>query len=123
MSTMNAWSVYLIRTTSGVLYAGIATDVDRRFREHGLGRGAKCLRGRGPLVIVYRRKLGSRSLALRVEHRLKRLTKSEKESIVRAAPSRLRLLKALELRASEAELERSSSASHDALRGICRLRC
>jgi predicted GIY-YIG superfamily endonuclease len=46
---------------------------------------------------VFRRKIGERSLALRVEHRLKRLTKAEKEALVRAAPSRRRLLSLLEL--------------------------
>lgn len=97
------WSVYLVRTTSGSLYAGIATDVERRFAEHGAGRGAKFLRGRGELELVYRRKLGSRSLALRVEHRIKRLAKNAKESLVRAAPSRSRLLKSLDVETREAD--------------------
>ena len=93
---MNDWSVYLIRAAGGVIYAGIATDVDRRLDEHRAGRGAKYLRGRGPLAVVYRRKLGSRSLALSVERRLKRMTKAQKEAIVRVAPSRRRLLRTLE---------------------------
>jgi putative endonuclease len=92
---MDDWFVYLIRAARGVIYTGITIDVDRRLHEHSAGRGAKCLRGRGPLVIVYRRKLGNRSLALSVERRLKRLTKTEKEALVRAAPSRRRLLRIL----------------------------
>ena len=93
---MNDWSVYLIRAAGGVIYTGITTDVDRRLDEHYAGRGAKYLRGRGPLAVVYRRKLGSRSLALSVERRLKRMTKAQKEAIVRVAPSCRRLLRTLE---------------------------
>jgi putative endonuclease len=87
--------VYLIRAPGGELYTGITTDVDRRLNEHQAGQGAKYLRGRGPLVVVYRRKLGGRGLALTVEWRVKRLTKSGKEAIVRTAPSRKRLLRML----------------------------
>jgi putative endonuclease len=89
---MRAWFVYLIRARGGVLYTGITTDVDRRLALHGGGRGAKYLRGRGPLVLVYRRKVGDRSSALKIERRLKRLSKAEKEALVRTAPSRRRLL-------------------------------
>jgi len=89
--------VYFIRARGGVLYTGITTDLERRLRAHRAGRGAKCLRGRGALRLVFSRKLGDRGLALRVERRLKRLPKSEKEALVRSAPSRARLLKLLEL--------------------------
>jgi len=90
---MTAWYVYLVRAAGGVVYTGIAMDVDRRLGAHASGRGAKYLRGRGPLEIVYRRKLGARGLALSVEHRLKRLSKAEKEAIVLAAPTRRSLLR------------------------------
>jgi putative endonuclease len=96
---MSDWFVYMIRAAGGAIYTGISTDVDRRLEEHDKGRGAKCLRGRGPLTVVYRRRLGERRLASRVEHGLKRLSKVEKEDVVRAAPSRRRLLGALDLAA------------------------
>ena len=94
---MSHWSVYLIRSGEGLIYTGIATDVARRLGKHRSGRGAKYLRGRGPLVLIYQRQLGSRSLALRVEHRLKRLTKAQKEAIVRSGSTRQRLLTVLRL--------------------------
>lgn len=94
---MQPWSVYLIRNPRGALYTGITTQVERRLEQHRAGRGAKALRGRGPLELVYRRKLGDRSLALRVEHGLKQLVKAEKEALVLASPSRKRLLRWLEL--------------------------
>jgi putative endonuclease len=78
------WFVYLIRCGDGALYAGITTDVSRRLEEHrgGAGRGAKYLRGRAPLRLAASRAVGGRALALRVEHRIKRLSKSRKEALI-----------------------------------------
>lgn len=92
-----AWHLYVVRTRAGHLYTGIATDVERRLEEHaaGDGRGAKALRGRGPLELVYRRRIGERGLALRLEHRLKRCTREEKEALVARAPSKRALVRAL----------------------------
>jgi putative endonuclease len=79
------WHIYLIRCRDGSLYTGITTDVDRRFAEHREGGdvGAKYLRGRGPLVLVFRKKLESRSMALGVESRIKKLSKAGKEALIR----------------------------------------
>lgn len=81
---MSAWSVYMLRCADGTLYTGIATDVQRRIGEHELGnRGAKYLRGRGPLELVFERVIGDRSAAMRVEHCIKQLPKTEKEELQR----------------------------------------
>jgi putative endonuclease len=87
------WSVYLVRCRGGALYTGIATDVARRFAEHlaGRSRGARFLRGRGPLLLVFQKRLGSLGLALRVEGAIKQLPRSEKELLL-ADPERLRPL-------------------------------
>ncbi|ADE54528.1 Excinuclease ABC C subunit domain protein [Coraliomargarita akajimensis DSM 45221] len=79
-----SWWVYMIRCADDSLYAGVATDVERRFAEHAGGgpKAAKYLRGRGPLVLVYRCELGDRSAALKEEVRIKRLSKAEKEALV-----------------------------------------
>ena len=79
------WHLYLIRCRDGSLYTGITTDVARRFAEHqeNKGAGAKYLRGRGPLTLVFQKKLGSRSLALGVESRVKKLSKARKEDLIR----------------------------------------
>jgi putative endonuclease len=80
------WHLYLIRCHDGSLYTGITTDGARRFAEHqGNGdAGAKYLRGRGPLVLVFQKKLGGRSLALGVESKVKKLSKARKEELIRA---------------------------------------
>lgn len=86
---MSKWHLYLVRTREGSLYTGIATDVARRFAEHQR-RGDKCaryLRGRAPLQLVFKRKIGNRSLALQTERRVKNLPKVKKEQIVRSNPT------------------------------------
>lgn len=76
------WSVYMVRCRDGALYTGIACDVERRFAEHRRGGGAKYLRGRGELHLVFRQLVGSRSRALQVERAVKRLPKRRKEELV-----------------------------------------
>jgi putative endonuclease len=91
------WYVYIVRASDGTMYTGVTTDVERRLAEHrgNGGRGARYLRGREPLEIVYRRRLGDRGLALRVEWRLKRRPRAEKQSIVSGRLSRRALLRRL----------------------------
>ncbi|MFC2058493.1 GIY-YIG nuclease family protein [Chloroflexota bacterium] len=79
------WHLYLVRCQDGSLYTGITTNVARRFAEHQKtnGAGAKYLRGRGPLMLVFQKKLGSRSLALGVESKVKKMSKARKEELIR----------------------------------------
>ena len=76
-----------MRCRGGALYTGIAIDVERRLDLHRGGRGAKALRGRGPLELVLAREVGGRGHAQRVEARVKRLRKADKERL--AARARL----------------------------------
>ncbi len=86
---MADYSVYLVRCRDGSLYTGIATDVARRISEHEGGtKGAKYLRGKGPLELVYQQEIGDRSLASRIEDRIKRLSSADK-SDVRGLPERI----------------------------------
>ncbi|MDU6926082.1 GIY-YIG nuclease family protein [Franconibacter helveticus 513] len=79
---MTFWFLYLIRTADNRLYTGITTDVARRFTQHQAGKGAKALRGKGELTLVFSAPVGDRSQALRAEYRIKQLTKAQKEALV-----------------------------------------
>lgn len=76
------WFLYLVRTADNSLYTGITTDVARRFLQHQTGKGAKALRGKGELQLAFSAPAGDRSLALRLEYRIKQLTKRQKERLV-----------------------------------------
>ena len=80
--SMRPWSVYLLRCADGTLYTGATTDVEARARAHNDGRGARYTSSRRPVEEGYRGACGSRSAALRREHALKRLTRSEKETLI-----------------------------------------
>ncbi len=81
---MSDWCLYIIRCRDGTLYTGISTDIDRRFAEHqGRGdAGSKYLKGRAPLTLLFQERLGSRSLALKVENQVKKLSKAQKEKMI-----------------------------------------
>ena len=81
---MNNWFLYLIRCKNGKLYTGITTDVERRFAEHTSNdkKGAKCLRGKAPLMLVMKKKIGSKGMALKMEAKVKKLPKIKKEMFV-----------------------------------------
>ena len=78
------WWVYMLRCGDGSLYTGIATDVDRRFSEHESQgpKGAKYLRGRLPLEIVFRKEIGNRSDASKEELRIKTLNRTAKLALI-----------------------------------------
>ncbi|GHC36712.1 GIY-YIG nuclease family protein [Aidingimonas halophila] len=84
-ATAPVWYLYVIQMANGALYTGITTNVERRFREHREGvRGARALRGKGPLRLYYRTAVGSRSDALKLEAWLKRQPASRKRAWVAA---------------------------------------
>lgn len=78
------WYLYLVRTASGSLYTGITTDVERRFAEHqsGAPKGARSLRGKGPLTLAFQATAGDRSRALKLEWQVKRWPKARKEALI-----------------------------------------
>lgn len=78
------WFLYLIRTNKGSLYTGITTDVERRFLEHQQGglKGAKSLKGKGPLTLEFQTRVSDRSRALKLEYRIKQLSKAKKERLL-----------------------------------------
>ncbi len=72
-----------MRTRSNALYCGITTDVNRRFEQHCNGTGAKALKGKGPLSLVWSHPAGdSRSSASKIEYQLKKISKQQKEALI-----------------------------------------
>lgn len=73
----------MLSCRDGSLYTGIARDVDARLGQHREGRrGAKYLKGRGPVTLVFQRPVGDRGRALRLEHRVKKLPRSRKLALI-----------------------------------------
>ena len=81
---MTPWHVYIVKCRDGTLYTGISTDVDRRLAEHRQGspKGARYLRGRGPFQLMLTLRAGDRGTALKLERRIKRLSRAQKEALI-----------------------------------------
>lgn len=81
---IGCWSIYIIRTYIGTLYTGITNNIERRLYEH-MSQGNKCakyLRGKAPLELVYQKQVGSYSDALKLEVKIKKMSKAQKESLI-----------------------------------------
>lgn len=74
----------MIKTRMNTLYTGISTDVNRRFSEHSGNskRGARYLRGKGPLELVWSEVVGSKGDALVLEYQVKKLNRRQKQSLI-----------------------------------------
>jgi len=74
------WFLYMVECADGRVYTGITTDVSRRFAEHSEGgaKGAKALRGKGPLKLVFQQQMLNRSTASIAESAIKKLSKQQK---------------------------------------------
>ena len=74
--------VYMLRCGDGTLYTGVAKDLGARMRQHEAGRASRYTRTHLPVVLVWSRACESWGDALREEHRIKQLTRAEKEALI-----------------------------------------
>lgn len=79
-----SWFVYMIETDQQMLYTGISTDVEKRFRQHQSGKGAKFFRMHKAKRIVYSEAFESKSLALQKEYEIKKLDVHGKKNLIKA---------------------------------------
>jgi len=78
LSTMQAWSLYLIECRNGAYYAGISNDVPARYAAHAAGKGARYTRANPPVRLLGSREFGDRAAASRAEWQIKRLPREAK---------------------------------------------
>ncbi|HEY1546531.1 MAG TPA: GIY-YIG nuclease family protein [Kofleriaceae bacterium] len=88
-----AWFVYLARCADDTLYCGITNDVDARLAAHNAGKGARYTRARRPIELVLAQPCANKRHALRVEYRVKQLTRAQKQTLL-DAPERFRAMTA-----------------------------
>ena len=72
------WWLYVLECRGGVLYTGIAKDVDTRFQVHLKGDGAMFTRLNRPVRILGRALLATKGEALRAEFALKKMNRAQK---------------------------------------------
>ncbi len=74
--------VYILECNDTTLYTGWTTDLDNRINRHNQGAGAKYTRGRLPVKLVYSETFQTKEEALRREHGIKKLKRSEKKKLI-----------------------------------------
>ena len=74
--------VYILRCHDGTYYTGYTRDIENRIKEHHTSRGAKYIRGKKPVVLAWKREYKYMCHAMRVEYRIKQLTRRKKELLV-----------------------------------------
>jgi putative endonuclease len=78
--TENEWVVYLVRCSDNSLYCGITNDLSGRLAEHNSGKGSKYTRSRIPVEVVGVSFEMTKSGALKLEYKIKRLPADKKLS-------------------------------------------
>ena len=78
---------YMLRCADGSLYTGWTNDLEARVRAHNAGRGGKYTRSRRPVALVYAEAFATKREAMSREWHVKRMSKAEKEALVRTGAS------------------------------------
>jgi putative endonuclease len=82
------WFVYVLRCRTGDLYTGCTNDVAKRVRAHSRGLASRFTRSRLPVSLVYSERCSDRSLALKREAEIKRMSHNEKIVLIRSSTER-----------------------------------
>ena len=79
------YTVYILRTSKNTLYTGQTNNLEKRLLEHKSHskKSAKYMRAFESFELVYTEKYKTRSLALKREAEIKRLTKTQKEILIK----------------------------------------
>ena len=74
---------YMVECADGTFYTGWSTDPERRVKTHNTGKGAKYTKTRRPVKLIYVEELADKSSALKRERAIKKLSRKEKEKLVK----------------------------------------
>ena len=75
--------VYILLTQKNTFYCGYTDNVEKRFIEHYIGKGAKYTKAFKPVRVVYAKEFLTKSEALKEEYRIKhKLNHSKKLELI-----------------------------------------
>lgn len=72
---------YMLKCKDGTYYTGYTNDLEKRVKAHNEGKGAKYTKGRGPVELVYYEEYEEKTVAMRREWEIKKLTRDQKEEL------------------------------------------
>ena len=74
---------YIVKCSDGTFYTGWTNDLTRRMEAHNQGRGAKYTKTRRPVTLIYYETFETKEEAMKREYVIKRLSRKEKEELIR----------------------------------------
>jgi len=72
-----------LKCSDNSYYTGYTTCLEKRLDEHQKGKAAKYTRGRRPVILAYHEKVQNKSVGLRREFEIKKLTKAKKAMLIK----------------------------------------
>lgn len=72
------WYVYILKCSDDSLYTGITNNLQKRIKNHNDGTGAKYTKGRAPVTLLKHFIVSSKSEALKLEIKIKKLPREGK---------------------------------------------
>ncbi len=75
--------MYIVECKDGTFYTGYTNNLEKRLKEHNNDkRGAKYLRGKRPVKLIWRKEYRYLCYAMRTEYRIKQLNRKQKELLI-----------------------------------------
>ena len=74
--------VYILKCSDSSLYTGITNNLDQRIEAHRSGKGARYVRSRLPIEILFSFTVADRSEALKWEAEIKRWPREQKLTFI-----------------------------------------
>jgi putative endonuclease len=80
--TSKKFFTYMLCCRDGSLYTGWTTDLAKRLHAHNTGKGARYTRSRLPVELLASWTFDTQTEAMRFEHQVKRLSRTQKLALV-----------------------------------------
>ena len=74
--------VYIVRCSDGTFYTGWTNNLEERIKSHNEGKASKYTRAILPVELVYSEVCESKSLAMKRECEIKKLSRAGKEKLI-----------------------------------------
>ena len=73
---------YILECRDGTYYTGWTNNLEKRLKDHNEGKGAKYTKAHKPKEIAATWAVGTKADASKLEYRIKKLLKAEKEKLI-----------------------------------------
>lgn len=74
---------YIVKCSDGTFYTGWTNNLEKRIRDHNVGKGAKYTKSRRPVELVYYETFSQKEDAMRREYAIKQLNRAGKRKLIR----------------------------------------